>query len=146
MTWSLLCARHCSKSFTDVNSFNLHNMLSCSVLSDTLWPHGCSLPGSSVHGIPQARVLEWVTMPSSRGSSWHRYGTWISCIAGGFFTVWATGEAQFALICLQSLRCLWPEHGINRICLFSVLDLTSPERAAVAVISSLNLCVASLNL
>ena len=46
----------------------------------------CSLPGSSVHGILQARILEWVAMPSSRGSSQPRDQTHISCIAGGFFT------------------------------------------------------------
>ena len=51
----------------------------------------CSLPGSSVHGILQARILEWVTIPFSRGS---RLDPWVSCIAGGFFTVWATREAQ----------------------------------------------------
>ena len=47
----------------------------------------CSPPGSSVHGIFQARILEWVAMPSSRGSSWPRNQTHISCIAGRFFTV-----------------------------------------------------------
>ena len=46
----------------------------------------CSPPGSSVPGILQARILEWVAMPCSRGSSWSRDQTHISCIAGGFFT------------------------------------------------------------
>ena len=50
----------------------------------------CSLPRSSVHGILQARVLEWVSIPFSKGSSQHRDWTWVSCIAGKFFTVWAT--------------------------------------------------------
>ena len=50
----------------------------------------CSLPGSSVHGILQARILEWVAIPSSKGSSWVRDQTLISCIAGRFFTIWAT--------------------------------------------------------
>ena len=49
-------------------------------------PTDCSLPGSSVHGILQARILEWVTMPSSRGSSQPRDRAWFSCIADGFFT------------------------------------------------------------
>ena len=40
-----------------------------SVMSDSLQPHDCGPPGSSVHGILQARRLEWVAMPSSRGSS-----------------------------------------------------------------------------
>ena len=57
-------------------------------------PMDCSPPGSSVHGIFQARILEWVVIPFSRGSSWPRDGTRFSSIAGGFFTVWATREAQ----------------------------------------------------
>ena len=46
-----------------------------------------SLPGSSVPGSLQARVVDWVATPSSRGSSRLRDGTQVSCIAGGFFTV-----------------------------------------------------------
>ena len=53
-------------------------------------PMDGSPPGSSVYGILQARILERVTIPFSRGSSWSRDGTWVSSIAGGFFTVWAT--------------------------------------------------------
>ena len=56
---------------------------SCPTLGD---PMDCSPPGSSVLGILQARILEWVAMPSSSGSSRPRDGTWVSCIAGGFFT------------------------------------------------------------
>ena len=41
----------------------------------------CSQSGSSVHGIFQSRVLEWVAMPSSRGSFWHRHWTCISCVS-----------------------------------------------------------------
>ena len=49
-------------------------------------------PGSSVHGILQARAMEWILIPFSRGSSWPRDQTWVSCIAGRFFTIWATGK------------------------------------------------------
>ena len=49
---------------------------------------------SSIHGILQARMLEWVAFPFSRGSSQPRDWTQVSCIAGGFFTSWATREAQ----------------------------------------------------
>ena len=52
----------------------------------------CSPPGSSVHGILQARILEWVAMPSSRGSSLPRDWTQVSCTSGGFFTSWTTRE------------------------------------------------------
>ena len=50
-------------------------------------PMDCSLPGSSVHGILQARILEWIAIPFFRGSSWSRDQTQISCIAGKFFTI-----------------------------------------------------------
>ena len=49
----------------------------------------CSLPGSSVHGILQARTLEWVAISFSRGSSQPRDRTQVSCVAGRFFTNWA---------------------------------------------------------
>ena len=58
----------------------------CPILYD---PIDCSPPGSSVHGISQARILEWVAMPFSKGSSPPVDRTQVSCIAGGFFTVWA---------------------------------------------------------
>ena len=55
---------------------------SCPTLCD---PMDCSLPGSSVHGILQARILEWVAISFSRGSSQPRDQTRVSCIAGRFF-------------------------------------------------------------
>ena len=58
-------------------------------------PMDCSPPGSSVHGILQARILEWVAIPFSRGSSWPKNWTQVSWIAGIFFTIWATRKAQF---------------------------------------------------
>ena len=48
----------------------------------------------TVHGILQARILEWVAFPFSRGSSQPRDHTQVSCIAGTFFSSWATMEAQ----------------------------------------------------
>ena len=51
-------------------------------------------PGSSVHGILQARILEWVAISFSRRSSWPRDRTWVSYFAGKFFTVWATRETH----------------------------------------------------
>ena len=56
-------------------------------------PMDCSLPGSSVRGIFQARVLEWVAIFFSRESSQPRDGTRVSSIIGRLFTVWATREA-----------------------------------------------------
>ena len=62
-------------------------------------PMNCSLPGSSVHGIFQARVLDWVAISFSRGSSQPRDQTRVSYTAGRRFTVWATREAYRLLIC-----------------------------------------------
>ena len=52
----------------------------------------CSPPGSSVHGSLQARILEWVAIPLSRGSSQPRDQTQVSHNAGRFFTIWATWD------------------------------------------------------
>ena len=56
-------------------------------------PMDCGLPGSSVHGIFQARILEWVSISFARGSSWPRDRTRVSRTAGRLFTIWATREA-----------------------------------------------------
>ena len=56
-------------------------------------PVDCSPPGFSVHGILQARILEWIAISSSRGSSWPRDEIRVSCTANGFFTTWTTREA-----------------------------------------------------
>ena len=62
---------------------------SCPILCDFM---DYSPPGSSVHGILQARTLEWVAIRFSRESFWRRDWTWVSCVVGIFFTVWATKE------------------------------------------------------
>ena len=63
--------------------------------SHLITSHWSSLspPGSSVHGILQARILAWVAVPFPRGSSWSRDWSQVSCTAGSFFTDWATSEA-----------------------------------------------------
>ena len=69
---------------------------SCLTLCD---PMDCSPPGSSVHGILQARILEQVAIPFSRESSWPRDRNCVSCIADRFFTIWATKEAHIQEQC-----------------------------------------------
>ena len=59
----------------------------CPTLCD---PVDCSPPGSSVHEILQARILEWVVISYSQGSSTPRDRTQVSCTAGRFFTIWVT--------------------------------------------------------
>ena len=66
--------------------------VSCSVVSDLCNPMDCSPPGSSVPGILQERILEWVAISFSRGSSQPRVQTQVSRIGGGCFTIWATRE------------------------------------------------------
>ena len=71
----------------------------CPTLCD---PVDGSQPGSPIPGILQARILEWIAIPFFRGSSWSRDQTQISCIAGKFFTIWATREApSIPYICIN---------------------------------------------
>ena len=88
-----LCYRFCSidlfvctfiKHYTDLTAcMHVQWLQSCLTICD---PMGCSLPVSSVHGSFLARMLQGVATPSSRGSSW------VSCIAGGFFTAEPPGK------------------------------------------------------
>ena len=75
-----------SKNTTKSESEVAH---SCPTLCN---PMDCSLPGSSVHGIFQARVLEWIAISFSRGFSQLRDGNQVSCIVNRCFTIWATRE------------------------------------------------------
>ena len=81
-------------------------MLSHSVVSDSATSSTVAHQVPLSMGILQARILEWVAMPSSRGSSQPRDQTQISRIAGGFFTVWATREAQYIKF-LVPLNCIF---------------------------------------
>ena len=70
-------------SFPGIYPMHANLLQLCLTVCD---PGDCSLPGSSVHGILQARILEWVAIPFSRGFSRARDQTRISCIADRFFT------------------------------------------------------------
>ena len=72
--------------------------------------------GSSVHRILQAKILELVTIPYSRGSSQFRDWTQVSCIAGRFFTIWATREAPASLE-ESPLDDLWAFQWVVGFCL-----------------------------
>ena len=109
--------------------------VSCSVVSDSFYdPMDCSPPGSSVFGILQARILEWVAFPFSRGSSWPRDWTRISCVEGKFCTIWATREASLWHIC-------FPTSGMSSTHLiglttFSYPSALSPQRSLSSLSSS----------
>ena len=64
----------------------------------------CSLRGSSVHGILQAKMLEWIAIPFSRESSQPRDQTSVSLIVGKFFTAWATRESPIQDVYFASKR------------------------------------------
>ena len=70
-----------------------------SVLSNSLWPHG--------HGILQARILEWVPVPFSKGFSQPRAQTQVPNIAVGFFTSWATREVSIQICTLKNIIVLY---------------------------------------
>ena len=120
--------RKCSRgnpSFSSEEGKLLNSMDSCFKI-DMKWsevaqscltlcnPMDCSLPGFSVYGIFQARVLEWVAISFSRGSSWPRDRTQVSRIASRHFTLWATREDITKLNCFLPLclpaTWLWLSH------------------------------------
>ena len=74
---------------------------SCLTLLD---PVDCSPPVSSVHGVSQARTLEWITVSFSRGSSRPRDQTHVFCLAGGFFT---TEPPEKPTLALQRIYFIW---------------------------------------
>ena len=69
-------------------------------------PMDCSSPGSSHHGISQARILEWVAISLSGGSSWPRGWTLVSCIGRRILYHWATWKALFRCAILLFIFCL----------------------------------------
>ena len=93
--------RHCTPfplGKTSCLSFIVKVTQSCSTLCDPM--------DYTVHGILQARILEWVAFPFSRGSSQPRDRTQVSHIAGRFFTSWATREARYFSFFLHSVLVL----------------------------------------
>ena len=108
-------------------------MHACLVISDSLQPHGLySLPGSWVHGIIQTRMLERVAISSSRGSSWPRDQTSISCLAGGFFPCWTIREYNCLLLRplgweFRPPLCLFPLFHVTNM-LFRKLKMISHEK------------------
>ena len=87
--------------------------LSCIQLFVTPWTVACQAPLSM--GILQARIPEWVAMPSSRGSSQPRDQTQVSCTAGRFFTSWVTRKPKNTGVgCLSLLQRIFPTQELNQ--------------------------------
>ena len=88
-------------------SLQVHNSLACSVSFDSAQPHGLYPPGSSVHGIFQTRILEWVAISVSRGSSWPRDRIpvfCISCLVGGILYHWVW--VYYIMLLLSRFSCV----------------------------------------
>ena len=97
LPWFLWCV-HLKFSYTypwdmkqSVGCLHVKSFQSCPTLCN---PMHCSPPGSSVHGILQARILVWVAISSSRGSSPPRDRTWVSCVAGRLFIAEPAGKPK----------------------------------------------------
>ena len=88
-------------------------LLSCVCLFVTPWTVAHQAPLSM--GILQARILEWVAMPSSSGSSRPRNRTQVSCIADGFFTSWATREALYCIYFISKNLFIKWKHSLKYI-------------------------------
>ena len=98
MSTNWKCNYLCSGS-TNTLAYVLCGAMLCLVSPSCLTlcnPMGCNLPGCSVHGILQARILEWVAMPFSRGSSQSRNRTQVFWIAGGFYQLSYQGSRILA--------------------------------------------------
>ena len=95
-------------------------------------PMDCSPLGSSVHGLLQARILEWVAMPSFVGSSQPRDQTHVFCLAGGLFTHWATWETLSANLVLSNwgVPLIWKGNSLMvqwlGLCTLTAKGLESP--------------------
>ena len=95
----------------------------CLTLCD---PMNCSPPGSSVHGILQVRILEWVAMPASRGSSQLRDRTWVSCIEGGFLSTELLGKPHISwyyTVKIKSVLFIFCACFLCNICVKCIIKL-----------------------
>ena len=107
--------------------------LSCLTLHDFM---DYSPTGSSIHGILQARILEWVAIPFSRGSSQSRDRSQVSCIAGQIFTIRATKDLS-KIMCLHVILNLGGYFELNFLLFLSMLYL----HTLIGIISSVMCCV-----
>ena len=96
----------------------------------------CSPLDSSVHGILQAKILEWVAIRFSRVSSWPRDQTQVSCIADRFFTIWATREPLNTCIHLANHK-----EQISQVNDFSVCISMERCKNLVSLISPWDICL-----
>ena len=91
-----------NQTHNEISSHTCKKVCMCDQLCPTFYdPMDCSSPGSSVHGIFQARKLEWVAISSSRGSSWPRDRTCVFCLERQILYQWAMWEVPCQNSCYQ---------------------------------------------
>ena len=93
-----------AKHFQTTTQLHSFHMVASEVKVTQSCPTLCYPMDYTVHGILQARILKWVAIPFSRGSSQPRDQSQVSCIAGGFFTSWATGETHASKVMSKILQ------------------------------------------
>ena len=120
-------------------------------------PIDCSPPGSSVHGIFQARILEWVAISYSRGSSQPRdrawvscLAAWVSCLAGRFFATWPPGKLSILYIVVDvyvspnfAIYPFSPSAFLSACRFMSVLDVVKATQEAIDCLLIVHVCVLS---
>ena len=126
ISWDLWLVKGLWKHWHTTQKLGFKSFIFGGGLASKLYPTlaTVALPGSSVHGVFQARILEWIAISFSRGSSWPRDWTWVSGTAGRFFTDWTTRafpslifrspemahESTTRVViynCLCQINCLW---------------------------------------
>ena len=112
-------------------------------------PTDCSFPGSSVHGIFQARVLEWLAISFFRGSSWPRIWTRVSHIAGRCFTLWATREAHVKMVFKYS-QLVWSSLSSVKVSslhtFWSIVLIDNQSILSYKILKSLSSAITSWNI
>ena len=126
-SWMCVCAQVCAHLFYSYKRRRQWKsrpwykeapvLCCCCLVAQLSWilrdPVNCSLSSSSVHRISQARILEWVAISSSRGSSRARDGAHVSALAGGFFTTEPPAK-PLVLVCRAKTFC-WRMVGQGRL-------------------------------
>ena len=108
----------------------------CPALFD---PMDCSPPGSSVHGTPQARILDWVSISFSRGSSQPRNWTHITCTAGRFFTTEPPGKPILHGWCIiNRTLSLLLSYSQSRKESGTYMDYSHPRQTGLSIITDID--------
>ena len=109
----------------------------------------CRSPGSSVHGVFQVRILEWVAISFSRGSSQLRDRTLVSCTAGRLFTVWASRKyththththTHMSQTCTRHYVC------VCSLCIFHICDIYIPYIYGIHIFHICDICISHIHI